>query len=326
MLKAMLFIDGNWLYKCTPGLGRVSNRPGLKIDYGELPTVLMQELSRRVGSEVDLVRKFLFASYPEHYDELDTPAARRTVDFLLMLVERQYYEVVSFPIDYRGRRLRAADRDPDDDFDPHEKCIDVALASTMLYYAALPHSYDIALAVLGDKDLKPALKNARLLGKRVAIASIQANCAKEYRDPGTSHALKDFDIIWLDHLVDRIAYDYDPVPLEPKPLAVPLGEELSDALGILQDQENAGRSQMPELLVGRVKNIVSDRGFAFLQTRDGRDYFFHMSFLEDGIEFDKLRTGDEFAFEVEREPAAGKAGMAKNIRRFASSVESSRPE
>ena len=317
MLKVMLFIDGNWLYKCTPGLGRAYGHPGLKIDYGQLPVVLMQELSRRVGSDVDLVRKFYFASYPEGYDDLDEAAARRTVDFLYLLMERHYYEVVSFPIVYRGRRLRAVDRDPDDDFDPHEKCIDVALASTMLYYAALPHSYDIALVLLGDKDLKPALKNIRLLGKRVAIASIMANCAKEYRDAGSSQSLKDFDIIWLDQIVDRIAYEHEgPQAAEPRPATAAIGSALREALEALDVQRKADETEVQKLLVGRVKNIVSDRAFAFLQTRDGRDYFFHKSNLEAGIEFDKLRTGDEFAFEVEREPAGGKAGSAVNIRRY----------
>lgn len=225
-----------------------------------------------------------------------------------MLMGKHYYEVVSFPIDYRGRRLRAADRDPDDTFDPREKCIDVALASYLLYYAALPHSYDIALVLLGDKDLKPALERVRLLGKRVAIASIQANCAKEYRDLGAGRGLKDFEIIWLEDLVVQLEYQAEPSPLGPA--APTAGPEQPAAL--LQPAPEA--EALTGLQVGRVKSIVADRGFGFLQTGDGRDFFFHVTALEDPALFDALERGDELVFAIEREPAQGKAGTAKQVR------------
>ena len=61
---------------------------------------------------------------------------------------------------------------------------------------------------------------------------------------------------------------------------------------------------------GKIKKIVSDRGFGFIDDTDGREVFFHQSALE-GIEFSALKSGQEVEFEVEK---SDKGPRAINIR------------
>src|SRR5207237_7560217 len=99
----------------------------------------------------------------------DQDAVQRRIDFFSTLKEEHHYEVETYTVNYRGRRLRKADRDPKDTLDPTEKCVDISLATSMLYFAAIPYAYDIGIAVIGDQDFKPMLQHVRRLGKRVAI-------------------------------------------------------------------------------------------------------------------------------------------------------------
>src|SRR5437899_5914086 len=103
-----------------------------------------------------------------------------------------------------GRRLRRQDRDPNDSFEPKEKCVDVSLATSMLYFAAIPFAYDIAIAVVGDQDFKPVLQHVRRLGKRVAIASIKGSCADDLADVTDQARIKDFDLVWIDNLLQKL--------------------------------------------------------------------------------------------------------------------------
>lgn len=307
MQRVMMFVDGNWLYKCLPGLGRSVGKPWLKLDYELMPHVLLEELIGLAQSELHLVRKHIFLSYPTNYAPIDEPEVKS--DAFTYSLQEKYYDVTELPIDYRGRRLKARDRDPEDDFTPREKGNDVGLASAILYYAAI-NAYDIALAVIGDLDFKPALHYARLLGKRVAIASIHANCTTEYAVSGTRDGIKDFDTLWLDDIVTRIEYQ----DLRPE---VGSGWRLQTRgaehpRGLVSMPPIAGI--LPER-TGRVKNIVRGEGYAFLTVDGLEDYYFRHQDLEPDVMFATLSVGDEFVFEVLRAPAGGKAGAARNLRR-----------
>lgn len=164
--------------------------------------------------EVDIVRTHLFGSYATNYDLRDEDIVQSTLDFFDMLKEEYHYEVELFPINYRGRRLRKKDRDPADSFEVKEKCVDIALATSMLFSAAIPHAYDIAIAVIGDRDFIPVLQHVRRLGKRVAIASIKDSCAPEYADPLDAARVKDIDIIWLNDLLHELELKYERHQLE----------------------------------------------------------------------------------------------------------------
>jgi CspA family cold shock protein len=50
---------------------------------------------------------------------------------------------------------------------------------------------------------------------------------------------------------------------------------------------------------GKIKRLVTDRGFGFISDSDGRDLFFHQSALVDA-KFSDLTEGQEVEFEVEK--------------------------
>ncbi|MFC1919964.1 cold-shock protein [Chloroflexota bacterium] len=50
---------------------------------------------------------------------------------------------------------------------------------------------------------------------------------------------------------------------------------------------------------GTIK-LISDRGFGFIRTAEGKDLFFHRKELE-GVGYDSLREGKEVEFEVGRD-------------------------
>src|SRR5262245_52807100 len=211
MIKFMLFIDGTWLYSNTSRLVEASGEPGFVLDFGKLPRVLAEEAGRLLGhDDWTVVRTHLFGSYAENVDARDVEPVERRLNFFAMLRQQHHYEIEAFPIDFRGKRLRRTDRDPNDTFEPKEKCVDIALATSMLFNAAMSNAYDVAIAVLGDQDFKPVLHNVRLLGKRVAIASINGACSGEYSDPADRARVRDVPLLWLEDLLPRLARRYDP--------------------------------------------------------------------------------------------------------------------
>lgn len=210
MIKIMQFIDGSWLYKAISLLAASYDTPGLKINYGLLPGVLGRVAGNQLGvPDVDIVRVHLYASLPDNFDPIDQELVDKQRDFFDRLKEDFYYEVELFPIDFRGHRIRYEDRVPESDFLPREKCVDVALATSLLYYATIPDAYDLAVVVIGDRDYIPVLQHVRRLGKRIAIASIRGSCASEYSDYQDVARVKDTDIIWLDDLVPEIELKFE---------------------------------------------------------------------------------------------------------------------
>ncbi len=347
-----MFVDGTWLYRNTPRLGEVCGTRDFHIHYGLLPKALGEEVARQMASpQVDLVRTYLFGSYPANYDLRDEEAVQRQLDFYATLKEEYHYEVETFPIDFRGRRLRREDRAPGDRFEPKEKCVDIALATALLYYAAIPHAYDIALVVIGDRDYRPVLQHVRRLGKRLAIVSIQGCCSPEYSDPEDRLRVKDFDIIWLNDLISRIELKFERHQREcSSPLHVgdrrvwttyyprkreqffcedcrrrfaqekAAAQEAYVAAAVeapAADEGNGAAAAAPTGCAGRVKKLVRDRGFGFVQRDNGSEYFFHLTDLEMGLAWETLEEGRPVLFDVRREPVGGKAGAAARIREAA---------
>ena len=60
---------------------------------------------------------------------------------------------------------------------------------------------------------------------------------------------------------------------------------------------------------GTIKRLT-DRGFGFIDTGDGKDMFFHMSNVE-GVSFDELQEGQKVTFETGQGP---KGPRAENVR------------
>lgn len=349
MIKMMLFIDGTWLYSNTPKLAESYGKGDFQVDFGRLPHVLAEEVSIQLGETAgDVVRTHLFGSYAANYDPRDVEAVQRRLDFFSLLKEEYHYELDIFPINFKGRRLRRADRDPKDSFEPKEKCVDIALATSMLYFAAIPYAYDVAIAIIGDLDFKPVLQHARRLGKRVAIASIQGSCAPEYADPRDEARVKDFDIIWLDHLLHKLELKYERHQLDCRS-PTHVGErkvwttfhprkgqrffcdvcrtefthQKQDAqqefmnvqMGALTPTDLNDSVKPRHFLTGIVKKKVTERGFGFIQAGDGKDYFFHFTDLQTGLEFHDVEEGLQVDFIVKKESEHDQAGAAQEVRR-----------
>jgi len=348
MYKVMIFIDGTWLYRTLPRLAEQSGKSEFKIDYGVLPRVVARELSERlgVGSEgVDVVRNHIFASLPTNYDPLDENLITRQNEFYKLLREDYHYETELFNIDFRGRRVRHSDRSPEDSFQPREKCVDIALASKMLYQAAMPFGMDIAAAVLGDRDFTPVLQTVRQLGKRVLLVSVRSSCAQELADPEDRERVKDFDVIWMDDLIEELELRYEPQWLECQSpehegdrafqttYRPRRGEPVyCDACrqayaqrrstnGLYVDTSEddidygpqVGLPVLGETLEGVVEFKKEEKGYGFVTTDDGVSFFFHLSDLED-LDFESLSEGQKVIFEVKTLPSGGKAGAAQNVR------------
>jgi CspA family cold shock protein len=48
---------------------------------------------------------------------------------------------------------------------------------------------------------------------------------------------------------------------------------------------------------GTIKKLVTDKGFGFIQTEEGKELFFHKSQLQ-GVDYPSLKEGQAVEFEV----------------------------
>ncbi|MFA7330572.1 MAG: cold shock domain-containing protein [Candidatus Delongbacteria bacterium] len=65
---------------------------------------------------------------------------------------------------------------------------------------------------------------------------------------------------------------------------------------------------------GHVKTLKLDKGFGFITSDAGYDYFFHFSDLSQGVEYTDELLGQAVSFYIVREPTDDKAGAATEIR------------
>ena len=63
---------------------------------------------------------------------------------------------------------------------------------------------------------------------------------------------------------------------------------------------------------GKIKRLVADRGFGFIETDGNDDLFFQLSSLVDDLNFEELGEGDVLEYEVGETP---KGKRAENVRR-----------
>ena len=324
MIKAMVFIDGSWLYHNLRVLAEVSGSDGYQADYGRLPSLLGKLVAAELGPcELDIVRVYLFGSYPENCDPNDVAGEERALGFFSMLREEYRFEVELFPMDYQGRRLRGCDRDPEDDFQPKEKCVDVALATRIVSLAAKPNAYDVAIAVLGDRDFKPALQEVRSWGKRIAIASIRGACASEYSDPSNRAGVRDLPIIWLDDHPDELRRSDETRKTSSERETESQWDRLREHLrkkpasDAQMQSERTSDSRAPEMILGEtvqgtVKKKFPDDGYAFIRGPFG-DYYFRRTDVWGHAPFEELVVWTKVEFEVVALPRLGRNGRAKNV-------------
>ena len=295
MLKAMLFVDGDWLCASTLELGRTQGKPDLQIDHRRLGGVLADEIGRRYHlGPVDVVRSHYFASRVSERDARDPSLVQRRRAFLAGVQAEPHLELELVDPTYGdqpvGRAAGEASRDA--------SALHVALTVAAMRHALTPGVLDLAIFLLGDRSFAPLLQELRRLGRRVALASVDGTCAADLADPANPLRACDFDVLWLHEVVGRIERWRGRRPPRPE-------EDSPPAL-----EESAGLS-----LRGRIKNVIWDRGYGFIAADDGRDYFFHIHALEPGLEFDELQPDLTVSFEVKSGPMRGRAGAARLVRR-----------
>lgn len=174
MLKAMMFIDGSWLDNAVKTLCEVSARLYIEmVNFEEIWSAVTSHIAQACGFEVDLVRCYCVAGYPDP----DTVGPKSKGEAIIIAegwgklrsVPRMSLDL--FPYHY-GKKEFPKYRDEQKAEDSRkEKCVDVDLATRMLYFAAVPGAYDIAILLTGDQDYVPVLRAVRDLGKRTVFAT-----------------------------------------------------------------------------------------------------------------------------------------------------------
>lgn len=190
-LKAMVFIDGNWLYRNRTNIFRRLEDPGAcEIDYGKLPKAMVEDAANAIDADIDIVRTFYFGSM-----RVMMGGAARQNGFYEFL-ERQYrYEIHihSFAAAPQFERQ-----------DMH--WINMELAAEMLAAAHSPGAFDIAVLAGDDLDYAPVLRKVRSAGKRVILASVRPDGASmgENRRLAEMPRTCDFPCVFLDDCASSI--------------------------------------------------------------------------------------------------------------------------
>ena len=66
------------------------------------------------------------------------------------------------------------------------------------------------------------------------------------------------------------------------------------------------------MALGKIKKLVHDKGFGFIQTETGQDVFFHHSTVANQG-FDDLTEGQQVEYEVEQGQSGGKGPRATSV-------------
>jgi CspA family cold shock protein len=68
--------------------------------------------------------------------------------------------------------------------------------------------------------------------------------------------------------------------------------------------------ERPEV-TGTVKKVVADRGFGFITSEDGQEYFFHRSGVDSSLTFEDIALGQSVSFDIERSDKGPRAGHVR---------------
>jgi hypothetical protein len=187
------------------------------------------------------------------------------------------------------------------------------------------------------------------LGKRVAIASIKGTCAEDLADPSDQARIKDFDLIWIDDLLQKLELRHDPHQLEcespshrgnrkvwttfyprrnqrfycdeckaqyerqKQEQERPHTQGQTGTPPATQDQvsgETIGQVVLGQL---REPKVGPNGPFAFMRTGVGNEYYFNPTHLEGTLSWDELKPDMPLRAEIVRLPAGGKAGAVRRV-------------
>ena len=196
MLKAMVFVDADWLCASALDPSGPVGRPDLQIDHRRMSGVLADEIGRRHHlGPIDVVRSHYFMSRPRHYDGCDQALVQRRRELVARLQEEPRLELELVGIDHDDRSSREGDRVPG---------VHVAMTVAAMRAALTPGVLDLAIFVLGDRAFAPLLQELRRLGRRVVLVSIEGSCARDLADPANPLRVADFEVLWLGEVIGRI--------------------------------------------------------------------------------------------------------------------------
>lgn len=156
-----------------------------KVDIFQIPNIVADHLFKNIGNDVRITRKYVFIS---------TPTTKPQAQFADMMVQNKF-DVIS--LDYMDR------------------AIDVAI-TTKLISDAYMDIFDIAVIVSGNISLYPAIREARSVGKQIMICNFSDKINSVYKETNYETGPLDFDIFYLDEVLDIIAsrvIDGEIVPL-----------------------------------------------------------------------------------------------------------------
>ncbi len=193
-VKTMIFVDGSWLYHSRQVLFEsLGEESGFEIDYKQIPDIIAHGIADVLDQEVDVVRTNYFGTIPVNKQGYNPAKQKAFYDFLALQCA---YDTEILEIDFR----REPHARPDD------KWVNVALAASMLFYAAQPGAFDIATLVGGDADYIPLLKRIRAMGKRVQIVGMNNIDGKFLTSAMllTTSGIQDLPPIFLDEHAQQI--------------------------------------------------------------------------------------------------------------------------
>ena len=159
-MKAMVFIDGAWLYRNRSSIFRkLGEENGCEIDYAKLPRVFCEDVANYLDEDISLVRTNYFGTLPSARSSFSSSKQRSFYDFL----ERSCgYEMEIHEVDVGGEGGH------------DDMWIKMALGASLMFSAAMPGALDVAILIGDDLDYAPVLRRARLFGKRIQLATAHA--------------------------------------------------------------------------------------------------------------------------------------------------------
>ena len=164
--KAIVFIDGSWLYKCRTALFTKLGEDNFEIDYAKLPKLFCEDVANSLDEDISLVKTMYFGTIPSSRSGFNTSKQYAFYDFL---EHSCGYDTHIHEVDVGNEEVRSSG------------WVDVSMATNLVYYAALPAVMDIAIVVGDAGDLAPALRRVRSLGKRVQLVNISNAVISEAR-------------------------------------------------------------------------------------------------------------------------------------------------
>lgn len=177
--KAMVFIDGGWLYRCRTALFSKLGEEVFEIDYAKLPKLLCEDVANSLDEDISLVRTLYFGTIPSARSGFNTSKQYSFYDFL----ERSCgYDAHIHEVDIGNEENTGS-------------WIDVSMAVNLVYYASLPGAMDVAIVVGDNPDLSPAVNRVRSLGKRVQLVGV----SDQHPTLSSIMCPLDFPVIHLDH-------------------------------------------------------------------------------------------------------------------------------